>query len=115
MILIRILIIILITSELSSFQKKLDRQTQKPRLIFKQFLFSNTLYFSINRGLVVRLAAVLSWGIVCGDSTAIRVGVKKEKRLEVIFNTFADHIFPPGADLQKDKEKAGQSTLYKQI
>lgn len=64
------------------------------------------MHFSIGRGLVVRLAAVLSWGIICSDSAPIGVGVKEEERLEVTFDTFADHIFPPGADLQqKDKGK----------
>lgn len=61
-----------------------------------------TLHFSIDWGLVRRLAAaVLFWSIICGDSTPVWVGIKEEERLEVTFDTFGDHVFPPGADLQQ--------------
>ncbi len=52
----------------------------------------------------MRLAVVLFRGIVCSDRTSVWIGVKEEERLEVIFDTFADHIFPPGADLQQKTE-----------
>lgn len=64
-----------------------------------------TFHFSIDGGLVVRLAAVRSWRIVSGDSAAIRVGVKEQERLEVIFDAFADNVFPPGADLPQKTEE----------
>lgn len=64
------------------------------------------MHISIDRGLVVELAAGLSRDVFCVNGTTIGVGVKKEERLEVTFYTFADHIFPPGANLQrKTKEK----------
>lgn len=75
---------------------------------------ATTLHFSIDWGLVVGLAAVLSRDIFCIDGTPIRVGVKKEKRLEVTFDAFADHIFPPGANLQqkmKEKERWSKTIL----
>lgn len=47
------------------------------------------------------VAAVLFGGVVYSNGTAVRVGVEQEERLEVIFDAFADHVFPPGANLQK--------------
>lgn len=47
------------------------------------------------------VAAVLFGGVVDGDGAAVWVGVEQEERLEVFFDAFADHVFPPGANLQK--------------
>lgn len=47
------------------------------------------------------VAAVLFVGVIYGDGAAVRVGVEQEERLEVIFDAFADHVFPPGANLQQ--------------
>lgn len=47
------------------------------------------------------VAAVLFVGVVYDNGAAVRVGVEQEERLEVIFDAFADHIFPPGANLQQ--------------
>ena len=71
-----------------------------------------TLHVSVDGGLVGGLAAVWSRGIVCGDRTPIGVSVKQKERLEVTFDTFADHIFPPGADLQQDTKERCKMHLY---
>lgn len=63
---------------------------------------ASTLCFSIDKSLVVGLGAGLSRDIFCVNGTTIRVGVKKEERLEVTFDTFANHIFPLGANLQRN-------------
>lgn len=63
----------------------------------------HTLHLPIGRGLIVRLAAVLFQGIFRGDGAAIRIGVEEKERLEMFFHTLADHIFPPGANLQQEK------------
>lgn len=81
------------------------------------FLKHRTLRFPINGVLAVGLAAVLFWGIFCGDSAPILIGIKKKKRLEVTFDTFTDDIFPPGADLhqetkKKRRKKQGQLTHF---
>lgn len=60
-------------------------------------------------------AAGLLGGFVYGDGAAVRVGVEQEQRLEVIFDAFADHVFPPGANLQEtdDGQRGGQpETLF---
>lgn len=67
--------------------------------------FGRTLRFPVDRRLVVRLAEVLLGDIFRGDGAAVRVGVEEEERLEVIFDALADHVFPPGADLQQQKKK----------
>lgn len=47
----------------------------------------------------MRLTAVLFHSVLHHDCAAVWVGVEEEERLEVIFDTFADHVFPPGANL----------------
>lgn len=56
------------------------------------------------------VAAGLFGGFVHGDGAALRVGVEEEERLEVVFDAFADHVFPPGANLQKTDD--GQQVLF---
>lgn len=62
----------------------------------------HTLHLSIGRALTVRPAAVLFQGIFRGDGATFGVGVEEEERLEMFFETLADHIFPPGANLQQE-------------
>lgn len=49
------------------------------------------------------MAAVLARGVFCCDGTAVRVGVEEQERLEMTFDAFGDHVFPPGADLKQNK------------
>lgn len=60
-----------------------------------------TLHISIGRALIVKAAAVLFQGIFRCDRTTFGVGVEEEERLEMFFETLADHIFPSGANLQQ--------------
>lgn len=69
-----------------------------------------TFPIPVNGALVVGVAAVLFGGFVYGDGAALRVGVEQEERLEVIFDAFADHVFPPGANLQKTDD--GQQDFF---
>lgn len=48
--------------------------------------------------------------LVHGNGAAVRVGIEQEERLEVVFDAFADHIFPPGADLQQTGD--GQQVFW---
>lgn len=61
-----------------------------------------TLHISVGRALTVRAAAVLFQGIFRRDGATFGVGVEEEERLEMLFETLADHIFPPGANLQQE-------------
>lgn len=64
-----------------------------------------TSRLAVDGALVVRVAAVLFGGIFGGDGAAVRFGVEEEERLEVFFDAFADHVFPPGADLQRQTHR----------
>lgn len=68
---------------------------------FREERYARTFPIPVNGTLVVGVAAVLFVGVVYGDGAAVRVGVEQEERLEVIFDAFADHVFPPGANLQQ--------------
>lgn len=74
------------------------------------FRCARTFRIPVDGALVVGVAAVLFGGFVYGDGAALRVGVEQEERLEVISDAFADHVFPPGANLQETDD--GQQGLF---
>lgn len=55
---------------------------------------------------MVGVAAGLLVGVIHGDGAALRVGVEQQQRLEVIFDAFADHVLPAGADLQQTRGRS---------
>lgn len=65
---------------------------------------ARTFPVPVDGALVTGVAAGLFVGVVCGDGAAVRVGVEQEERLEVVLDAFADHVFPPGANLQQTDE-----------
>lgn len=73
------------------------------------FRGARTFPVAVDGALVMGVAAGLLGGFVYGDGAAVRVGVEQEQRLEVIFDAFADHVFPPGANLQEtdDGQRGG--------
>lgn len=75
-------------------------------------MLHGTSRLAVDRALIVRVAAVLFGGIFSGDGAAVRFGVEEEERLEVFFDAFADHIFPPGADLQRQTHRQHRRRLY---
>lgn len=57
---------------------------------------------------MVGVAAGRLVGVVHGDGAALRVGVEEQQRLEVIFDAFADHVLPAGADLQQTRGRSAR-------